>query len=80
VLKDEFGETVGRIHMQRQEFGKLHLTKSRALRAELRGSGSGGDGGGGDDDEDEVDELPLSSVEAETGGSDAPVVGAKRRR
>jgi hypothetical protein len=32
VSKDEFGETLGRLHMERQDFGKLELRKMRALK------------------------------------------------
>lgn len=36
VSHDEFGETLGRIHMVRQDFTGLHLRKTRATKAEIR--------------------------------------------
>ncbi len=80
ILKDELGETLGRVHMQRQEFGKLHLTKSRALKSELRGGGAGSSSRG--DDNEDAAEVGESEIAAELEESAAPAVAAgnKRRR
>ena len=65
VSKDDLGETVGRIHMQRQDFGKLNLSKSRALKADLRGQSAGLN-----------DELPADSAASGAGPDDAESQGA----
>lgn len=67
--EDTTGETMGRIHMERQDFNKLELRKTRAHKAERRASNKGEEGaddeaegaGAGskrarDEDEEEEDE------------------------
>ena len=43
VSKDEFGETLGRLHMERQDFGALELRKMRALKKSRQGGAGGGE-------------------------------------
>lgn len=61
VSHDEFGETLGRIHMEKQDFGKLELKKTKASkllkkrgRGETEGEGAEGAAAIEDDDEEEA--------------------------
>lgn len=59
VSHDEFGETLGRVHMTRQDLGKLELKKTKSLKViRKRKAGemaedSAAAGGAGDDDDEE---------------------------
>ena len=68
--------------MQRQDFGKLHLSKSRALKAELRGGGAAEAGL-----EDGAGDASAGGGEGASGrgdegapGASGRVAGHKRRR
>ena len=82
MSKDDLGETVGRIHMERQDFGKLHLSKSRALKADLKGPRSASNeamidaetGASGDDGK------PERSTNASAEPAGVHLAGKKRRR
>ena len=72
--------------MQRQDFGKLHLSKSRALKADLRGTGTGGAEGGNEGEDDAVvqdesgTELRIASAASIGTGSAALHSESKKRR
>ena len=73
VTHDALGETVGRIHMERQDFTKLELKKNtKAWKADKaarrRGGGAAAADGGGDDDDEEG------------AGEAAPAAAAAKRR
>lgn len=58
VSHDEFGETLGRVHMTRQDLGKLELKKTKAIKVlrkraagEMTADGAGDDDGGAEGDE-----------------------------
>jgi ribosome production factor 2 len=76
VSKDEFGETMGRIHMERQDFTKLELRKMKALKkrtaAEMEGDAEAGEGGedGGDHDSD-IEAAAAAVVKARAGRAGA---------
>jgi len=57
VSVDEFGETLGRVHMEKQDFSKLEIRKGKALRGDkkARREATEGGGEGGEDDNDNVD-------------------------
>jgi len=68
VSVDEFGETLGRVHMERQDFSKLELRKSKAIRgarkagkAAAAAAGAGGAEGAGDVDR----EMDIAAAAAE---------------
>jgi hypothetical protein len=89
VSTDELGVTHGRVHMESQDFLKLQLKKSKAVRAELRAAkraskdSRGAGAGAGDDEEDGGDDGGDGG--ADDGGEEAappPVraVGSKAAR
>ena len=57
VSVDEFGETLGRVHMEKQDFSKLEIRKGKALRGDKKsrreGAQGGGEEGGGGGEEEE---------------------------
>jgi len=54
VTHDEFGEKLGRVHMQRQDFTKLDLRKTKGAKSDKRrrpdGEAAAAEGGEGEDD------------------------------
>jgi ribosome production factor 2 len=70
VSHDEFGETIGRVHMERQDFTKLELKKTKAVKADRKrrrtGEDGEGDAEGGEGEEEEEDEED----DEEDGGMD----------
>ncbi len=76
VSHDEFGETVGRIHMERQDFNKLELKKTKAAKeerraekkaaAEARAAAGGGKADVGEGESEEEDDEEEEEEEEES--------------
>jgi ribosome production factor 2 len=79
VSHDDFGETLGRLHMVRQDFTSLHLRKTRAVKSEVRESKKVKKAGEGRDVQGEADEEEEGDMEVET-AAPAAKAGQKRRR
>lgn len=93
VSKDEMGfDTLGQVHMQRQDFAGLQLKKTKAVRAELKAarraaSGAGGDeedgagagAGGMEEDGDEAPELEDAAPAAAAASAGAEAGAGARK-
>jgi ribosome production factor 2 len=66
VSQDIFGETMGRVHMERQDFTKLQLRKMKGMRKRKAGDmeAEGGEGGGGGGEEGGDDSDVEAAAEA----------------
>ena len=66
VATDVFGETLGRIHMQREDFSKLHLSATLGLGKKRNRPEEGGEEGEGEGGEgEESASAPSAPVAAE---------------
>lgn len=76
VTHDELGETVGRIHMERQDFDKLTLRKTKATKGAKRTAAEmskGSDDEGGEE-EDAAEDADADGDEGMTGAAAAAPV------
>jgi hypothetical protein len=76
-----FGETLGHVHMERQDFSKLSMRKGKAAQADRRKRARGGDdeaeaGGEGGDDEGGAMDVDGGDVGAGAGSSSAAAAAA----
>lgn len=73
VETNVFGETLGRLHMERQDFSKLNQRKGKAVRLEKkRKAPEDGDGGG---DGDGAGESPEAAAAAQRAAAIAAAMG-----
>ena len=79
---NEFGETVGRIHMERQDFSKLTMKKGRAQRADKKRKADDGEDEGAEVEADEVDmgSKTVFGVEALDDDDEAPAKQKKAKK
>jgi ribosome production factor 2 len=86
VTHDEFGETLGRLHMERQDFAKLELKKTKGGKADKRArTAEGATAAGGEEDEEmdggaeeEEEEAPVARPKSFK-SNNLPLKNAKKR-
>jgi len=72
VETNVFGETLGRLHMERQDFSKLNQRKGRAVRAEKKRKAGDDDGAAaGGDAQDDVQAPELAAAAARAAAIEA---------
>jgi hypothetical protein len=86
VTTNAFGDTLGRLHMERQDFDKLAMRKGRAAQADRKrrsrgedSDGEGGGGGGGGDDDGEGEGGAGSDDGSDGGDAPAPAAAPAAR-